>query len=47
MAALLCLAFLALLGAAVLLGYTVDSRDPDYSLGKVFTAGRQKDVNDR
>jgi hypothetical protein len=47
MAALVFLAFFVLLGAAVLLGYTVDSRDPDYSLGKVFTAERPKNGNGR
>jgi hypothetical protein len=47
MAALLFVAFLVLLGVAVMLGYTVDSRDPEYSLGKVLTAVRPKDADGR
>ncbi len=37
MAALLLLAFLAVLSVLVLTGHTTDSRDPDYGLGKVRT----------
>ena len=36
MAALLFLAFFAVLGALVLTGHSADSRDPDYALGKVL-----------
>jgi hypothetical protein len=39
MAALLLLAFLAVLSVLVLTGHTTDSRDPDYTLGQVFTPG--------
>ena len=36
MAALIFLAFFAVLSAVVLLGYGADSRDPEFSLGKVL-----------
>jgi hypothetical protein len=40
MAALILLAFFVVLGVAVLLGHVPDTRDPDFSLGKLLAPRR-------
>jgi hypothetical protein len=43
MIALVFLILLVALGAASLLGFTPDTRDPDYSLGSVIRGGSARD----
>jgi hypothetical protein len=47
MAALLFLAFILVLDAAVLLGRGFDSRDPEFSLGRMLTRRREDDDEGR
>ena len=47
MALLIVLGFLALLGVAVLAGRTADTRDPEYSLGRVLAPRAASDAQGR
>jgi hypothetical protein len=47
MAFLIVLGFFVLLGAAALLGRTADTRDPEYSLGRVLAPRAASDATGR
>jgi hypothetical protein len=47
MAALLFLAFFIVIGVAVVTGHSHDSRDPDFSLGKVLAPRAHPNGRDR
>jgi hypothetical protein len=47
MAALLFLAFFIVLGVAVVLGRTPDTRDPEFSLGRVVVPRAARGEDDR